>query len=105
VSTFHTLYPQSDSPTVRQSDSPTVRQGLKQEPPSFIPRFRRTKELISPVQARTINDSFSRLPDDFSYETGTSVPGGFRENETAMSLTGGKKEGESEEGRRKKLFL
>ena len=46
---------------------------------------------------------FQSSEDDFSYETGTSVPGGFREKETALP-TREKKKGK-EKGRRKKLLL
>ena len=45
---------------------------------------------------------FQSSSDDFSYETGTSVPGGFRENETALPH-GGKKEGK--ERRKKEKFF
>jgi hypothetical protein len=46
---------------------------------------------------------FQSSEDDFSYETGTSVPGGFRENETA--LPHGERKRGKKEGRKKKLFL
>ena len=80
--------------------SPTVRQGLKPLPQSESP-LKEAKELISLLQ-EDYQSLFQSSEDDFSYETGTLVPGGFGENETTLPH-GEKKEGK-ETRKKEKTF-